>query len=368
MRLHDRYLFRELLTPLAFCLGGFAVFCGFVLFTTNLGRIQESKLNLPETAAYCLASLPGFIVPILPILLLLALLIALTQHARHHEITALRAAGLSLWRLSAPYFAVGLAATGIYFGLNEFAVPACDRQAEQILNRHVNKDPAPAPGKSPGMKLFFNASAGRTWSFYDYDARTTRMGNPTVSWRDGSCVKAEYAAHTNGVWTFFGVTLRSMQSGHTNFQTKFSTVLPLPELDEKPETIQLQLKYNDSQTLSGLGATAVPLSELWELLRHNPGLPASKMHVLEADFYGRLATPWTCFVVVLIAIPFGAQSGRRNLFFGVAGSIFVGFVYFVLQHVSQGLGMNGQVPAWLAAWLPNLLFAAGGIVLTLRVR
>jgi len=36
--------------------------------------------------------------------------------------------------------------------------------------------------------------------------------------------------------------------------------------------------------------------------------------------------------------------------------------------VSLALGMNGQLPGWLAAWLPNLLFAAAGIILTSRVR
>ena len=69
-----------------------------------------------------------------------------------------------------------------------------------------------------------------------------------------------------------------------------------------------------------------------------------------------------------MAIPFGAQSGRRNLFFGVAGSIFICFAYFVLQQVSLAFGMNGQLPGWLAAWLPNLIFAAVGTVLTLRAR
>jgi lipopolysaccharide export system permease protein len=73
-------------------------------------------------------------------------------------------------------------------------------------------------------------------------------------------------------------------------------------------------------------------------------------------------------VVVFIAIPFGAQSGRRNLFFGVAGSIFICFSYFVLQQVSLAFGLNGQLPAWLAAWLPNMFFAAVGTVLILRTR
>jgi lipopolysaccharide export system permease protein len=123
MRLHDRYLFRELLTPLAYCLGGFLVFWISYFFFTELDTMQERKLGLFDAVEYAAAMLPGFFVMVLPITLLLALLYALTHHARHHELTALRAAGVSLWRLCAPYFVVGLGASGIYFALNEFAVP-----------------------------------------------------------------------------------------------------------------------------------------------------------------------------------------------------------------------------------------------------
>ncbi len=105
-----------------------------------------------------------------------------------------------------------------------------------------------------------------------------------------------------------------------------------------------------------------------EYLRNNPGMSADDTAAYQTKFYGRIAAPWTCLVVVLIAIPFGAPSGRRNLFFGVAGSIFIGFAYFVLQRVSLAFGINGHLPGWLAAWLPNVIFALTGIVLTMRVR
>ena len=85
-------------------------------------------------------------------------------------------------------------------------------------------------------------------------------------------------------------------------------------------------------------------------------------------FDGRLAAPWTCLVVVLIAIPFGAASGRRNLFFGVAGSIFICFGFFVIQQVSLAMGSGGHWPPWLAAWLPNMIFGGAGLLLTARVR
>jgi lipopolysaccharide export system permease protein len=90
---------------------------------------------------------------------------------------------------------------------------------------------------------------------------------------------------------------------------------------------------------------------------------------LLTELHERLAAPWTCLVVVLIAIPFGAASGgRRNLFVGVAGSIFICFAFFVLQRVGLALGLSGWLPAWLAAWLPNLIFGAAGLWMMARVR
>jgi lipopolysaccharide export system permease protein len=71
---------------------------------------------------------------------------------------------------------------------------------------------------------------------------------------------------------------------------------------------------------------------------------------------------------VFIAIPFGVASGRRNLFVGVAGSIFICFAYFVIQKISLAMGSVGDIPGWLAAWLPNMIFGGTGLFLMTRVR
>src|SRR5689334_8662323 len=137
MRLLDRYLLRELLVPLGYCLGGFFVFwVAFNLFS-ELDDLQTHKLHGGDILQYYLARSPEFLVIVLPMALLLALLYALTNHSRHHEIAAMRAAGVSLWRLCVPYLAVGLTASLCLFALNEFCVPNCSEQAERILNRRV---------------------------------------------------------------------------------------------------------------------------------------------------------------------------------------------------------------------------------------
>src|SRR3989442_9050740 len=154
MRLLDRYLLRELLVPLGYCLGGFLVFwIAFDLFG-NLGVFQTNRLRGPDVAEYYLFKAPEFLVVVLPIALLLALLYTLTNHARHHEITAIRSAGLSLWRVCLPYLAVGLLASLALFALNELLVPDSDDAADQVLARRINR-PAGAPARNQVAKLGF---------------------------------------------------------------------------------------------------------------------------------------------------------------------------------------------------------------------
>jgi lipopolysaccharide export LptBFGC system permease protein LptF len=102
-------------------------------------------------------------------------------------------------------------------------------------------------------------------------------------------------------------------------------------------------------------------------MKLNPNLGKNAGSIL-TKFHGRIAGPWMCFIVVFLAIPFGAQSGRRNVFFGVAGSIFIALAYYIVQQTCLAFGMSGNIPGWIAAWLPNIIFGAVGIFLTLRTR
>ena len=367
MRLLDRYLFRELLTPLAYCLGGFLIFwISYDLFT-ELGELQDRKMHLLDILEYVAAMTPEFLVMILPIALLLALLYTLANHARHNEITAMRAAGVSLGRVCMPYFLVGFIASLVLFVLNEGVVPHSTDWANRIRTRHVQK-----PGDVDFTEHFHdfgNARAHRQWHFDEYRVRTGEMIVPRVSWTlpDGRWrqVQAHRAVFTNGVWIFFNANEYSQLVTNGDLVPTLSTnVLVLPELDETPRQIQSEIKIINDQNFRSSRKSDIPLIDLWEYERLHPDLRPD----LETKLQGRLAAPWTCLVVVFIAIPFGTASGRRNLFMGVAGSLFICFTFFIVQSVGLALGMGGHLPPWLAAWFPNLLFATTGLALAARVR
>jgi lipopolysaccharide export system permease protein len=375
MRLLDRYLLRELLVPLGFCLCGFLVFwISSDLFVT-LSEFQRKGLVARDIAEYYLIILPEFLVLVLPIALLLALLYALTNHARHQEITAIRAAGVSLWRLSLPYFGVGLLASLALFAANEFWVPSSTDRAKAILRRHQAPDPN-APSRNEYRNVCFeNPRDGRLWRIGVYNSRTGEMIQPGVypiepnrtrTWE----LRADRARRIDGVWTFYNA-LAFKQAADTNappIPVLQTNVLAVPEFKETPEEINSEIKIRDSMSLHAAKKADVPIKDLLNYLRLHPSPPRERQFWLYTKLEGRLAAPWTCLVVVLIAIPFGAAGGRRNVYVGVASSIVICFIYFVLQQLGLALGTSGRLPAWLAAWFPNLSFGLAGIWMTARVR
>lgn len=375
MRLLDRYLLRELLVPLGYCLCGFFLFwISFDLFN-ELDDLQKVGLTALEIAAYYALSSPQFLSLVLPMGLLLALLYSLTRHARYNELTAIRAAGVSLWRVTLPYFAVGIFASLLLFTLNELWAPACGEAAERLLHKAVDPgQSAEAQGVVRNLG-FVNARDGRRWQIGSYNLDTEEMTQPQVHWyqKDGTMcsVYAEKGVRTNDTWLFLNVWVYA-DVGQTNrhLQPSLQTnAWELTMLTETPDQIRSEVQI--SKRLSSIVDTKeadIPLTVILDYLRLHPSPEPAVASWLRTMLHGRMAHPWTCAVVVLIAVPFAAGAGRRNLFVGVASSILICFAYFVLQQVSMAMGSGGYLPPWLAAWFPNAAFAIGGLWMMTRIR
>jgi lipopolysaccharide export system permease protein len=373
MRLLDRYLLRELLIPFSYCLIGFLIFwVSFDIFA-QLSDFQKLRLKPLEVGEYYLVRTPETLVMVLPIAFLLALLYALTNHARHHELTAMRAAGVSLLRLSMPYLVMGFLLSLGVFAINELWVPQSVDAAEEILNRHQTKRSDPGQKDWESNVGFYHSQDGekdRRWWFADsYNLVTGDMIRPNVTWvpSDGPRLEivAERAAYVDRVWTFTNVNVLVYSNVLPEQSLRESLLMPV--FVETPEQFKSQIKINRLNSFKSVRKAQLSVREILEYKRINPG-DTHKRTMLDTKLHGRLAAPWTCFVVVLIALPFGAATGRRNVAVGVASSILICFIYFVLLQLALALGTGGYVLPWIAAWSPNAFFAFVGLALTWRVR
>jgi lipopolysaccharide export system permease protein len=371
MRLLDRYLLRELLLWLGGCVACFLMFWVAFDLMQQLNRLLDARLSWGEIAAYYFILAPKFLIIALPIGLLLALLFVLTNLARHNEIVAMRSAGISLWRLAAPFFAVGLTCSLALFAINELLVPDSIERAEHIRNSHLPNPPRPEDRLIIHNLGFNNDREGRDWQIGTYNVKNSEMTRVQVQMdRSRWQLFAERAVFTNRAWLFFDahVYTESAAAGAPLTPLLQTNALFMANFTETPEAIRAEIKMNGRLGDLSTKEVDVPVSEIRNYLRLHPDPPLERRHWLYTELQGRLAAPWVCLMVVLIALPFGARSGRRNVFVGVASAIFIVFGFFVLQQIGLAMGAGGFIPAWVAGWLPIFVFGGAGLWLTDRVR
>lgn len=369
MRTLDRYLLREFLMPFGYCLVGFTIFwISFDVFA-ELPTFQKRQLQTLDVFEYYFYKMPELLCSVIvPITLLLALLYALTNHARHHELTAIRAAGVSLARISMPYFAVGFLLSLLILAMNETWVPKSLETTDLIMNRYETNQVKVANRDWEMNFGFNNTRANRSWIIQGYNRISAEMIRPHVEWTlpDGTRhqIYADWGRRVAGQWVFTNVQefIYPPEPGRFPIPSNTTTRV-MSEISETPEEIEIQIKIGKIDSFREARKAQLSIREilLFKSLRPDD-------HDKDTLLHGRLAAPWTCLVVVMIALPFGAVSGRRNVFVGVASSILICFAYFVFQQSALALGLGGKLPAWLAGWSPNFLFAAIGIFWSLRLR
>jgi lipopolysaccharide export system permease protein len=370
VRLLDRYLLRELLVPLGYCLGGFLVFYVAFDLVFQINRFLDAHLLFFDIVEYYVVTLPELLVDqVLPVSLLLALLYATTNHSRYNELTAMRAAGVSLWRLAAPYFGAGLIFGVVVFLIGEFWLPSADESARLILERRQPE----AAQRGLASKLDFpNEATHREWNMGRFNLRTSAGLHLELTMKlpDGSTrrVQAERFEYRDGKWILHNAVTWN-QSPNERAPTLIGTnaVLSLA-LTETPEWIRSEIKFNSLRAADAAKGPQLSMREIMVYLRLHPQIDADRKARLLTQWQKQLAAPFTCLAVVLIALPFGTRVGRHNVFVGVASSIFICFGYFILQRISFALGVGRYLPPVLAAWLPNIVCGGTGLFLLARAR
>jgi len=370
MRLLDRYLLGELLVPLFYSLVGFQIFwTAFDLFS-NLQMYQERGLGWGQMGKLYFLRTPELLATVLPIALLLALLYSLTNLGRANELIAMRAAGVSLGRISLPLFSVAFFVGVALFVVAEFIAPqAAEKSGRLMAAGHTQAE-------QELQNLNFQVQdddLNQTWYVKSYNPYTRQMRQPSVDWktRDNEriVIDAARAAWTNGNWVFYSAEKKTYRPATSDlpYQVIATNVLSGLNLGGSPEQLQAEIKISQLDRIGAAKHLRLSLSDILAYRKLHPEMQTGKKAMILTQFHGRIAQPFTCLVVVLVALPFGAATGRRNVMAGVAGSVGICFLYFILMRWGLALGTAGHLPAVLAAWLPNLVFASIGLILLRRI-
>jgi lipopolysaccharide export system permease protein len=362
MKIIDRYLLRTFLVPFFYCLAAFMmIFVIFDLFD-NLNDFIDGKTPGPLVLKYYLILLPSVLIQIVPISLLLAVLYSLSSLTKNNELTAMRASGISIIRLMIPFLAVGLILTGVVGAINETIGPRAAYWCYNFAREQKKNDPAAVYIKQ-NIALKHQATR-RSWLVAEFDIRDYRMRRIEVLQQredtsDERKIRAKEAQWLDGRWWFKDlVEQRYDPESNPMGPPRFALTEEMADLTETPTLFMNEVK--DPEYLSAL--------ELADYIKTHPHRDPAALARIRADLHSRLSMPWTCFIVTLLGIPFGSQTGRKGAFLGVALSIGLFFGYYLLSNVGLGMAKNMVIPAVAGGWLPNVIFLTIGLVMVYRMR
>jgi len=352
------YISKEFIIIFLLAICAFNVIYLVIDFFESVDKFLEHNASMGLALRYYLLKIPMITFQTLPLAVLLSTLVTLGILSRHMEIIAMKASGISLYRITRPIILISLLIAFINFFGNEYLVPYAYRKSEHIMNVQVRKHDQKLSFKN--LNIWYRDDS-KIYNFHAFDPQRNTLKGITVYLFDKDFqllqrVDAHDAVWEKDRWTFNDVTIR-------NFREKQSMTIENHRrmdffMGITPETLRKVEKDTEEM---GYG-------ELKRYVRRlqKAGYDATKYIV---DLEVKLSFPFVNLIMVLIGIPFALKTGRAGGFAtGVGISVAVGLTYYVLVSVSQALGHSGILPPLLSAWSPHLLFGGAGLVILLSIR
>jgi LPS export ABC transporter permease LptG/LPS export ABC transporter permease LptF len=346
----DRYIVRTYVEKYALVLTAFWAIYVLVSFMDLFDDVQQNKVKGVVVFHYYTFFTPSIAHLLTPVAVLVAVLITFGVMARYNEITAMKAAGLSIYRIVFPALALSALICFGMFEVAEYLLPPLNKRANQDMNVIKGRPPQ---SSSTNEHRWILGSDGRIYNFDYLQRGDAAAGVPTslyglsiydvdpATWQLKDRL---YAARA--VWNGVGYNLERGWRW---------TFLPRPAFREFAEARTREIEgptyfareERESETMSfgELRAHIVTLEKL--------GLDVTRLKV---ELHRKIAYPMISLIMSMIAIPFAFVVARRGALYGVATSVVIAIVYWAMIGIFGALGDNARLPPLLAAWAPNILF------------
>jgi LPS export ABC transporter permease LptG/LPS export ABC transporter permease LptF len=356
----DDYVLRDFALYLTMIVAAFLmlllVFTLFELLSDIL-RNQVSPLTVGE---YLLNVVPYFLYNTTPLSMLLAVLVTFGLLQKSNEITAIKATGISLYRIIVPVLIASTLVAGVLFLSDQLYLPYTNKRQDALRNRIKGK-PAQTYLRPERQWMFGQHSDIYYYQFFDPDRNV--FGGVSVFQFDPHTFQITHRitadrAHWSdsmGKWVYEQGWERSLSGAAIENYRKFD-VATYPELAEAPAYFKKEIKQSSEMSYE-------------ELRRYIHDLEQSGFDVvrLRVQLQKKIAYPLITLVMAILAIPFALSAGKRSAVAGVATAIGIGVVYWTISGLFEAMGNLSQLPPAVAAWSPDLVFGFIGGYLILRM-
>jgi LPS export ABC transporter permease LptG/LPS export ABC transporter permease LptF len=359
----DTYVLRTFVFYLVLMLASFVMMTEIFTFFELLGDIIRNNIPGSKVATYLLFLAPQLIYQTLPISVMVAVLVTFGVLSKTNEVTAFKACGISLHRLSLPVLLMGLVLSGGLFAFDYYFVPEANRK-QDALRSEIKGKPVQTY-VNPDRKFIFGE--GCRIFYYKYlDPVQKVMVSPRVyemncdSYAMTRMIAAERSRWEPSLkrWVFQSGFVRDYAGlRNADFKSFAGSTATFPELTETPEYFLQELIQDKQMNFHQLASYIQQLQQ--------SGLDTTRLQV---QFHKKFSMPLFAFLMALLSVPFAFLTGNRGAMAGVGVSFAVAVIYFSMSTFFEQLGNVGQLPPVIAAWSPGFIFFLLGVWLLARLR
>jgi LPS export ABC transporter permease LptF/LPS export ABC transporter permease LptG len=348
-QLIDIYVLRRFLYYFVLLMGAFVFLFETFTFFELLDDIARHRVPFLIVVDYFRYLAPYLLYQLAPLGALVAVLVTLGIMSKNNEIVAIKASGISMYRLAMPLLLAGLTLAVTMIVLDDTYLPYANQRQDALHN--LIKGRPPQTYTHPQRWIF-----GESSKIYNYDlfeptqnlfGGLTVLEIDPVTFQVRRRVFASRArwSETQKVWVLEGSWVRDFAEGAIVRYEHLPPVASLPELTEPPSYFNREVRQ------------AFQMS--WRELRsYIDGLQRAGFDVstLTVQWHEKIAFPLLAPVSMLLAIPFAFLVGTRGAVGGVALGLGFGVAYLSLARLLEAMGGVGQLPPFLAGWSPDIIF------------
>jgi lipopolysaccharide export system permease protein len=358
MNILDRYLTAEFIRNLLFIALCFVSLFLIIDFFEKIRMFLSNHATFRQMSAHFLYRIPMILTQILPAAVLLGSLMTCGSLSRHNEIVAMKANGVSLYRVSVPIVAIGGLACVLAFLLGEAVTPYTNERAEYIRLVEVQKQRSLGSFKQD--QIWYRGQKG-IYNIKLFDVQNTVLKGITIYYLDRDMnlllrLDAESGEWKDERWLFHNLLITNFQTGE--FPTLTNIAQQVVDIPEKPSDFKVVQK--DAETMGYF--------ELKRYIRklESDGYDASRYLV---DLHGKIAFSLVSVILAVIGIAFSFRSERSGgIAQGIGVGLLIGFSYWLVFAFGMSLGRSGTLPPLLAAWFANIFFGGVSGWLFLRLK
>jgi LPS export ABC transporter permease LptG/LPS export ABC transporter permease LptF len=361
----DEYVMRSFVQNFVLVLASLSSLFLIFTFFELIGDIIKYSTPLTTVVEYLVNLVPFILYNVTPMCSLVAVLITFGALSRTSELTAMKATGISIYRVIAPVLLVALLLSVALFAFDEGYLPAANRRQDAL--RSVIKGKPAQTFLRPDRKWMSGQTVNsgeptRIFYYQFFDPDKAAFANLTVFEFQPGTFRLQRRIFASSVhwddhiqrWVFENGWERTF-TGETIGDYHPFTLLSFPEIHEQPSYFKKEDLPSQQMSYTELGRYIDDLKQ--------SGFDTMRLRV---QLNHKIAYPFITLVMAILAIPFALSTGKKGSLAGMGAAVGVAIAYWVVAGIFENLGNVNSLPAVLAAWSPDLLFSMAGAYLLLR--